>query len=251
MSPRARWRRASLPLVGATLMLASLAFGGCGLLNEETPLPTAVVPSANVLANAGFEDGEEPWRSFAANPLTIVDDEAHGGQRSARLELTRSAPDGDSSIAAQTLNTNQFPEFVSGFYRADDWESGEDTHWLEFTVRVAGGAYGDQLPVHTLRIIIAGVQELPPPVFGIEPPGIATTFIRRDDPELREWTYFGYPVREAFLRAFQADPVGWDSVEFEVSLQCRSNACEPGAAVFFDDLYAGTQAGNTNNPSNP
>lgn len=245
MTHHARSRRAARFVLHLCALALILTLSGCGLLNEEPPFPTAAAAPPNMLANPGFENGADPWRTSPDNAFAVAEDIARGGQRSAALALQRSVAGGDASIVVQTLNTNQFPEFVSGFYRAENWERDGDTQWFEFSVRILGGSYGDDLPVHTLRFVIAGVDALPPPLFGVEPPGVVTTFLRRGGPE-SGWSYFSFPVREAFLRAFDAEPVGWTNVELEVALQCRAAECTQGATVYVDDLYAGTQAGNTN-----
>jgi hypothetical protein len=69
-------------------------------------------------------------------------------------------------------------------------------------------------------------------------------FLSRDAPVVGEWTYFAYPLREAFIAEGFALPSGFSSLDF--MLEIRSSADD--AHAYFDDLYMGTQAGNPNRP---
>jgi hypothetical protein len=140
--------------------------------------------------------------------------------------------------ATQTLNVADVPEFFSGFYRVDDWPD-DGSAYLQLTIRAA--SEGPE-PVRALRFIIAGAAAEPE----VPPPDLRYVFLSRDAPERGEWTYFGYPLRDAFVSEAFAVPSGFASLD--VTIEVHSTTGEGGVTVHYDDLYFGPQSENPNRP---
>ncbi|MBI2723830.1 MAG: hypothetical protein HYX50_02085 [Chloroflexi bacterium] len=235
-------------LLGPAVLLAA-----CGILKAPPPLPTAT-PSASIgITNASFEQTQAPWTATAGtapNGFSISDAAAHSGARSARLTLAGGTTSEAAGVTQPVVNP-KFPEFVSGFYRVDDWRPGDPAGlmYLQFSIVVRGGDFGDNLPQHELRVLIAGAPREPQP-----DPAVRYTFLDRGAPQSKRWVYFSYPVTEAFLFRFGKAPSRWDAIELR--LEVRSDPPERGgttgaASVYFDDLYVGDQRDNPNRPPDP
>lgn len=208
----------------------SLLFAACGAF-EDSPLPPMPTPTtANLFIDPGFESGTG-WIAPSLFPDT---EHAHGGERSVRLSVN--GPPGSGDAAMQSVVTAEFPEFLSGFYRVDDWPAGGA--YLQFTVRAATARYE---VVPEVRFIIAGTGSEAAP----SSPAPAV-FLSRAAPATSEWTYFAYPLRKAFFDKTAALPATWASVE--VSLELRSLSGAVQTTAYFDDMYLGTQIGNPNRP---
>jgi hypothetical protein len=140
----------------------------------------------------------------------------------------------------------QFPEYVSGFYRVDEWERGAPFQYLQFVVIVRGGDFGDSFPVHEVRFPLAGIDHDP---FVLS--NARFLYLSRAQPQMGQWVYFGYPVGKAFEKLLGHRPATWDSVELfiEARFDGRAEADGPAkAVVYYDDLYAGPQLGDPNRP---
>lgn len=226
---RTAWRLATVA-IAATLLIA-----GCGLLEESPPVATPTPAISNILIDPGFETSDPPaWRSLNNSPLVSSTELARSGERSAAL-----ASDGADSVAVQTVSVSEMPEFLSGYYRVEEWPDSADAY-LQFTVRAAGAGVE---PVRALRFLIAGAAEEPEP----PAPEVRFVFLSRDRPVVGEWTYFAYPVREAFVTRALAVPTGFSAIDITVEARSSGGGGEPITA-YFDDLYLGPQAGNPNRP---
>jgi len=225
----------------------------CGVLKAPPALPTGSPSHSNVLVNGGFEAGADGWAPVlaeAAGPVDVVDGSGHGGRRSLALRLSGNGTAGTGRTigATQTVNTEAFPEMVSGFYRVDRWQPNAASQNVRFVVSVRGGDFGDGLGVHVVRFIVAGSDAAAALL-----PGVAQTYLSRAAP-LRRWTYFGYPVKQAFADRFGKAPTRWDAMEISVEAGYDGETGGgPGAAaeVSFDDVYAGPLAQNPNHPADP
>jgi hypothetical protein len=214
---------------------AAIALAGCGAF-EESPAPPSPVPAtSNLLLDPGFETTNPPaWLavgSLTVEALIPTEERARGGTRSAvfRSDGLRGA--------VQAVATPEFPEFVSGYYRVDSWPDGGSAY-LELSVRAPTGAFA---PVPSVRFLLAGATADPEPS-----PDAPSVFLSRDAPAAGAWTYFAYPVRQAFIDKLAAVPPSWASID--VTVEVRSAAGAPLAVAYFDDLYLGSQAGNPNRP---
>jgi hypothetical protein len=235
----------------AALVAAPLGVG-CGLFEELPPLATPTPSAANLIQNPGFENGTEPWFALQQDswrPFEITDAVAHGGERSLSLELRGEDADINTRIvgAIQPINTTVFPEYVSGFYRVDDWNANASFQYLQFVVVVRGGDFADQFGIHEVRFPIAGIDREP---FFLS--NARFLFLSRDEPKIGKWVYFGYPLRQAFSSRLGHVPTQWESIEafFEVRYDGKlAEQPATGAHVYFDDLYAGPLLDNPNHPN--
>ncbi len=237
--------------VGVLLVIPlALGLSSCGLFKELPPVPTLTPTHANLLQNSGFESGDQLWATQdGGGRFSISDSTAHSGGHSLLLRLRGDAGDTGTRVAsaAQSIDTTTFPEYVSGFYRVDGWKPTAGSQYLQFTVVVHGGDFGDNRPVHEMRFAIAGLQYEP---FGLR--GGAFVFLSRAAPVLHRWTYFGYPVKDAFARALGRAPGRWDSIAFLFEVRYDGKPASQSASVadvYFDDLYAGSQLDNPNRPA--
>ncbi len=222
-----------MALTLAHIALAPL-FVGCGAFEESGPAATPTPSASNLLADAGFEGLAPAWVAFPpARAHEIVEGTAHGGVSSIALYLSS---DVGALAVSQSLNPPSFPEFLSGYYRVDDWP--EDGAFLQFVVKAPGGG-PDEL--REVRFVIAGASSDPEAA-----PDARFVFLSRDEPPLGEWTYFAYPIGLAFEARTGAAPQAWTSVD--ITLEARLETGEGAATVYFDDVYVGTQAGNPNRP---
>jgi hypothetical protein len=240
--------------VGAVGSLA-LASAACGLFDAPPPLPTAAPSNANLLANPGFEAGGEPWRVTGVRgleraPLPFTDGAPYIGARSMELKVVGGETDQGTkaTVAAQSVDPQAFPEFVSGFYRVDDWQPTARFVYLYFSITVHGGDFTDGAPTHELRVIIGAPVEPP------QEPQVVYAFLSRAAPVLHRWTYVGFPVKSAFQAHVGQMPSRWDGIDIGMAVRFdgRDTHDPPvSAAVSFDDLYAGPQADNPNRPRDP
>lgn len=224
----------------------------CGLLDSPPPLQTPAPSLANIIANPGFEIYGAPWIAGGSPPpaLTVPPnspDRPHGGNVSLDLKLVSGGEDMPfvATTVAQRLNATVFPEFVSGFYRVDAWEPHADFQYLYFAVAVDGGDFGDGRTRHEIRFLVGAPSEP-----ALEP-DVRYIFLSRSSPVLQRWTYVSYPVRAAFEQRFGGAPSSWEGIEISVGVRSdRPRRGEPSsfARVFFDDMYAGSQADNPNRP---
>lgn len=219
-------------------LLASLA---CGLVRDAEFHPTPTPVAGNALVNPGFENGSGPWISRSAGapePIVVAGGVAHAGTQSLLLAIEPSSPAGAVAGVDQLATTAEFPEFVSGYYFVEQWGNGEGQAYIEFVV----APQGSEPPVPALRFVLGGLTHEP-----AERPDTRLVMVSRDDPTMGRWTYFAYPVREAFLQRAGQLPQGWWGMALRLELRYEG-AAAPGARVHFDDLYMGPQAGNPNRP---
>lgn len=234
----------------ASLLVAPL-LASCGLFEELPPLPTPGPSPDNLVQNASFETGREPWFSLEQptwRPFDIGEGNGRTGDRSLSLTLNGEEADVNTRItgAVQRFTPAAFPEFVSGFYKVDEWTPNATFQYLQFVVLVRGGDFGDQFPLHEIRFPIAGIEREP---FLIS--NARFVFLSRGQPEIGRWTYFGYPVKQAFQTAWGRVPESWESIEMFFEVRYDGKTVEQGstsAAVLYDDLYAGPTVSNPNRP---
>ena len=214
-------------------MLSIALLTSCGAFEESPATPTPEPSSANLLVDAGFEGSAPAWVAFPpAGAHEIVSEPARGGTSSMALRL--SSEIGALSVT-QALNPAAFPEFLSGYYRVDEWP---DDAYLQFVVRAPGGAPEE---VREVRFIIAGAAADPEPAVQAK-----YVYLNRGAPVRGEWVYFAYPIRQAFEARVGVVPQAWNSID--ISLEAHSLGSTPDATVYYDDLYVGTQAQNPNKP---
>jgi hypothetical protein len=118
---------------------------------------------------------------------------------------------------------------------------------VQFVVAVYGSDIGTEFPIYEIRFPLAGVDRDPLTLSNAK-----FLFLSREKrPGLGRWTYFGYPLRQAFESRWGKAPTRWDKLEvfLEVRYDAKTQAQgETSADVYFDDIYAGPQAENPNRP---
>jgi hypothetical protein len=216
------------------LIAAGALIAGCGAFDESPPPPTPAPSASNLIVDAGFEGLAPAWTVFPpANAHEISTAAAHGGASSLALHASAAVP---ALAASQGLHPAAFPEFLSGYYRVDDWP--DAGAMLQFVVKAAGGAPEE---VRELRFVIAGAETEPE-----QSPTARYVFLSRDRPTVGEWTYFGYPLALAFEGRTGSVPQAWTSID--VTLEVRVSGDGGDATVYYDDLYVGPQVDNPNRP---
>jgi hypothetical protein len=228
--------------------------GACTVLEEAAVTPTSTpAPAPNLLLNPGFEGGDTPW-IFRDQPewsgFRTTEEAARSGEAGLRLELRDPGDASGVHIAGAVQEVRglaEFPEFISGFYRVEDWQPQDVAfQYVQFVVVVAGGDYGDEYDSHQIRVPLAGAESEPFQLLNAR-----WLFLSRDQPVVGEWVYFGYPLRQAFIDKWGKAPATWDGIEIFLEVRYDGKtAADSGmsADVSFDDLYLGTQAGNPNRP---
>ena len=241
---------AAAALAAALLMAAGCSGGGDAAVTPTgSGGQTADVSgcgSSNLLANPGFEDGDQPWITLSEESgFEVTDERARGGTHSARLRMRDSAEatgggDTHSKVyyLVQEIAPSEMPEIVCGFYRAENWKRGSPQQYLQFVVIAFGPAnFPADYENYQLRYLLAGADS---PPFRIG--NAKFVFVTREDPVFDEWVPFQLSVREDFQRLWGIVPADYEKLRllFEV----RWDNKVPGEAVaeadvYYDDLYAG------------
>jgi hypothetical protein len=251
---RGRFRRLLIVRTSFVLLLATLsAASGCTVLEEAATTPTPTPgPSQNLLLNPGFEDGDAPWFSLQQpewSPFEISERFARGGDRSLLLPLRDDGSAANVRIAGaiQEVQPQQFPEFISGYYRVEGWEpDGVPFQYLQFVVVVHDADYQDEFDVHEIRFPLAGAATEP---FQLQ--NSRWLFLGRDPPREGRWVYFGYPLRQSFADKWAAAPTAWTKIALYLEVRYDGRTAEHSGMsgdVYFDDMYLGPQGGNPNRP---
>lgn len=252
MREPARWitHSSRLALSACALALAAM-LAGCGLFEDLPPLATPTPEMSNIVTNPGFEEGGTGW-SYRQQPewhaFGVSDGFARTGSRALELWLRDNASLERTRItgATQILATQEIPEFLSGYYYVDEWQPTATFQYLQMVLSVKGADFEDEFEFHEIRVPLGGIDREP---FLLS--NARFSFLNRDQPKLREWTYFSFPVRDAFQTVLGRVPAAFESLEvfFEVRYDDKTPAQgETRAHVYYDDLYIGTQAGNPNRP---
>jgi hypothetical protein len=226
-------------MTGRTFLIVTAAcatvLAGCGAFEESPPAPTPAAAASNLLVDPGFETTNPPaWLGIGPPTVDVLvpsEEQARNGTRSARFRS-----DGLRG-AAQSASAAEFPEFLSGYYRVDSWPD-DGSASLQFSVRAPSGSFS---LAPEIRFLIAGASSEPEPS-----PRVPYVYLSRDAPVVGEWTYFAYPLRQAFIERLAAVPASWASID--VTVEARSAPGAPPVVAYFDDLYLGSQIGNPNRP---
>ena len=248
--------RSRIALFLAFVLLVGGILAACGgeAGEEPTSMPTATpappvsgpcVPQvpiegqANLFRNPGFESGEEPWCVIHPPKFKVSQKLSHSGQSSALLQMRVPAEAAGTKVyyLVQELVLQEFPEFLSGYYRVEKWTRGTPKQYLQFVVIVFGAT---NLPGgfrnHQIRYPLAGISE--------DPFGIANAFfvyIGKGEPQIGQWVYFERNIKRDFQDLWGAVPQGFYKIRvlFEVRFDYKKAGAPAEAAVYYDDLYIG------------
>ncbi|MDI6858533.1 MAG: DUF3047 domain-containing protein [Dehalococcoidia bacterium] len=229
-------------LLSCFLLAGALLIAACDGDAEEGA-------SGNLLVNPGFEEGADPWYSMETRgwgePFEISEDVAHSGARSALLKLRPPSEPAQHRVfgVVQSLKPDSFPEFLSGFYRVENWRKDAPFQYLQFVVIAfpKGGQGNIQI-----RYLLAGADAEP-----FEISNARFVFVGKDEPRTGEWVYFERDVAQDFRELWGEVPQELD--ELRVFFEARYDA--PGLItgemhgdVYYDDLYLGSKAGAPSHP---
>jgi hypothetical protein len=230
---------------GAAAADAATLAGASPAAQTQNP-PLALSPQ-NLLRNPSFEAGRDPWWSFAGPDrpnwadFSIVTDQAHWGQSSARLDLTSAGYNEDTRIygAIQEVAPEALPRRLAGWYRVEGWERGASNQYLQVVVVVWNAANVRRGRGNVqLSYVLAGLSK---PPFGSF--NRSFEFLGPQDPAEGEWIRFERDLHADFRKHYGVVPEDFSSIRllFEVRFDGRDPAkdAEANARVWYDDLYLG------------
>jgi len=234
---RPRWSGAVfvVGLVSLLLLAVLLVRAGGGGGEGDT--------KGNLLTNPGFEDGKDPWFSMETpgwgESFDVSDTVAHSGQYSAHVSLHPPSEPAQHEVlgAVQSLRPSPFPEFLSGFYRVEDWKKGTEFQYLQFVVIAILPEDAGNIQI---RYLLAGTASDP---FRIG--NAKFIYLSKEEPRVGEWVYFERNIADDFRQQWGQAP---DKVqELRVFFEARYDtptATQPdvGGEVYYDDLYVGSKA---------
>ena len=203
--------------------------------------------SANLLENGGFENGNEPWHTMDSPSWSpsfeVTNQIAHGGIHSVHLALV---PPGAPALnrvfgVVQDVTLTDLPEYVSGFYRVENWKKDTDFQYLQFVVIVfATDPQTGQSANTQIRYLLAGAASDP-----FEIGNAKFVFIDKADPQQGTWVHFGHNIRQDFEEQWGSVPENITSIRlfFETRFDSPTEI-QPQMAgdVYYDDLYAGPES---------
>ena len=215
------------------VLLARTCGGGGGEGNK----------TGNLLANPGFEEGEEPWYSMETSgwgePFEVSDAVAHSGQRSAHLSLRPPQQPAQHEVlgAVQSLKPSSFPEFLSGFYRVENWKKGTEIQYIQFVVIAILPEDAGNVQI---RYLLGGTATEP-----FEIGNAKFIFLSKEEPRVGEWVHFERNIRDDFQQQWGEAPEKME--ELRVFFEARYDSPTPtqpdmGGDVYYDDLYVGSKA---------
>jgi len=217
------------------VLLPVALLGGCG------------GGSANLLENAGFEKGNDPWHTMDSPSWSpsfdVTNQFAHSGSHSVHLALK---PPGVPALnrvfgVVQDLTLTDLPEYVSGFYRVENWKKGTDFQYLQFVVIIFTTDPQTGETANTqIRYLLAGAGSEP-----FEIGNAKFVFIDKADPQQGTWVHFGRNIRDDFQEQWGSVPENITSVRlfFEARFDSATEI-QPQMAgdIYYDDLYLGPQS---------
>jgi hypothetical protein len=203
---------------------------------------------ANLFRNPGFELGEDPWCVLHPPKFEVSQNLSHSGQSSSLLGMRVPAEATGAKVyyLVQDIVPEEFPEFLSGYYRVEKWTKGTPKQYLQFVV-IASGVTNitPRFPNHQIRYPLAGISEDPFPI------GNAFfVYVGKDEPQIGEWIYFERNIKQDFQDLWDAVPQGFHKIRvlFEVRFDDKEAGAPAEADVYYDDLYIGPADENPNRP---
>lgn len=205
----------------------------------------------NLLENAGFEEGREPWTRMGGSvwgAFDVVEDQAHSGKASAYLPVKWESGKPGQSVkvfgVVQEPTPEAFPETLSGWYRVGDWwsESPATKLYVQVvvivwddpkTAELVGVRSGPPIKNYQLRYYLAGVDE-PPFLLA----NAKVKFAGKGQPKREQWVHFELPLREDFQELWGHVPSDFSSLRvlFEARWDAKPEGAGVRAEVWYDDL---------------
>ena len=139
--------------------------------------------------------------------------------------------------AVQSLKPSSFPEFLSGFYRVENWKRGTDIQYLQFVVIAILPNNAGNIQI---RYLLAGTATEP-----FEIGNAKFVFLSKEEPRVGEWVYFERNIADDFQQLWGQAPEKMQ--ELRVFFETRYDsptAIQPdiGGDVYYDDLYVGPES---------
>lgn len=246
-----RWALAPLGLKIAGAVVVCAAIGGAAALALGLILSgsgPSFSPENNLFLNAGFEsttaDGTpdpSPWTTLSGDSgFVISDDHAHTGTSSALLHMDDpvDAEGGKVYYLVQEVTPEDFPDYLEGYYRVENWNRGTAKQYLQFVVIAFSPTnFPDYAQNYQIRYPIAGIGWQP-----FELRNAYFEFLNTDDPVEGEWVKFSAPIRDDFKRLWNAVPEDFEYLRLLFEVRWDSKVAGDGAPtadVYYDDLYIG------------
>ena len=230
-------RRPFLAALAFLWLVISLPAGACGGGGDDKS------DISNLLTNPGFEEGTDPWYSMETSgwgaPFDVSDSVAHSGAHSAHLALRPPPSPVQHQVygAVQSLKPETFPEFLSGFYRVENWQKGTEYQYLQFVViAILPEGQGNI----QIRYLLAGTATDP---FRID--NAKFVYMTKEEPKTGEWVYFERNIADDFQQLWGKVPENVQ--ELRVFFEGRYDFDAPSTGnmsgdVYYDDLYVGSKA---------
>jgi len=239
-----------IPLRAAMAAFALALVSACGGSDDggtsgtpASPITSTQSADGNWFANAGFEEGADPWISLHPEEgvgFTVSQDFAHSGLNSALLRMRDPASAEGAKVyyLVQELAPGELPEVIRGYYRVENWQKNTPRQYLQFVViAFAPDNFPTDSPNYQLRYLLAGADSTP---FAIG--NAYFVFVNREEPVPGEWVPFEAHIRADFQRLWGNIPEGFDKLRllFEVRWDGKTAGDGPAEAdVYYDDLYIG------------
>lgn len=213
---------------------------------SEPYVPQVPIESqANLFLNSGFESGEDPWFVLSPPMFEVTQKLSHSGQSSALLQMKVSPETVGTKVyyLVQEIAPQEFPEFLSGYYRVEKWTKATSKQYLQFVIIVFGANISPGFPNHQIRYTLTGINK--------DPFDAAYAFfvhIGEEKPTIGQWVYFERNIKQDFQNLWGTVPEGFSKIRvlFEVRFDDKEAGTSPEADVYYDDLYIGSANKNDN-----
>jgi len=173
----------------------------------------------------------------------VTNSQAHSGKNSVHLALkSPSAPALNRVFGVvQDIDLTDLPEYISGYYRVENWQKGTDFQYLQFVVIVfTTDPQTGQTANTQIRYLLAGAPSDP-----FEIGNAKFVFVTKDEPVTGQWVHFGRNIREDFQEKWGGVPQNITSIRlfFETRFDSPTEI-QPQMAgdIYYDDLYVGPQS---------
>lgn len=246
-----RWAIAPLGFKIASVVVVCAAVGGAialalGLL--LTGGSPNYAPKNNLFRNSSFEattdDGApdtSPWTTLVGDAgFVISDDYAHSGSESAHLQMDDPVEAEGAKVyyLVQEITPGEFPDYLEGYYRVENWQRGTGKQYLQFVVIAFGPKNFPTTALNfQIRYILAGIDSPP-----FEIGNAYFQFLNTEEPVEGQWVKFSAPIRDDFKRLWNAVPEDFDYMRLLFEVRWDDKVAGEGAShadVYYDDLYIG------------
>lgn len=195
---------------------------------------------------AWFHMAKRGWRNRSGwSPFELTELRAHSGARSVHLHMNSDAQRGPTRVhgVVQEVTPDHLPQYISGWYRVEDWQRGALKQYIQVVVIARGSSVVPeglaQVPNFQVSMVLAGIDQTPFPItnrrFHFDGPM---------EPEQDEWQFFEFDLHQMFDQLWGVQPENFEALKvfFEVRYDYRGTGPSAKADVYFDDLYIGDES---------